>query len=128
VKHPDATAPLAYFCVLDNHGRQFSLWQQGKPHQEAAKAKDTQVTVRGLEQLQELIAMVRETGRYPSRNAASTSPLSGRWLCGCSAAARRPGRIVWRRPSGRGWTSWPAGNQGPASRRTRTAGTGGWSS
>jgi hypothetical protein len=42
-------------------------------HEEAAKAKDTQVTARGLEQMQQLVTMVREKGRYPSRNAESTA-------------------------------------------------------
>lgn len=40
---------------------------------EAAAAKKTLVTAQGLERMQQLVALVQETGRYPSTNAESTS-------------------------------------------------------
>ncbi|WP_374102037.1 helicase associated domain-containing protein [Arthrobacter sp. ISL-5] len=40
---------------------------------EAAAARTTMVTAQGLERMQQLVALVRATGRYPSTNAVSTS-------------------------------------------------------
>lgn len=40
---------------------------------EAAAAKKTMVTAQGVERMQQLVTLVQETGRYPSRNAESTS-------------------------------------------------------
>lgn len=39
---------------------------------EAAAARKTMVTAPGLERMQQLVALVQETGRYPSTNAEST--------------------------------------------------------
>jgi hypothetical protein len=41
-------------------------------HGKASKSR-ARVTARGLERMQQLVSMVQETGRYPSRNAACTS-------------------------------------------------------
>jgi hypothetical protein len=42
----------------------------------AAASRPSRVTGRGLELMRELISMVEETGRYPSRNAKSTAERS----------------------------------------------------
>jgi hypothetical protein len=42
-------------------------------HGDAAGSRPSRVTAHGLELMQELVTMVQETGRYSSRNAASTS-------------------------------------------------------
>lgn len=42
-------------------------------HEAAAPAKTTTVTPQGLESMKKLITMLRETGRYPSRNAIEKS-------------------------------------------------------
>lgn len=42
-------------------------------HEAAAGGKPAQPTVQGRERMQQLIAMVQETGRYPSRTAADAS-------------------------------------------------------
>jgi hypothetical protein len=44
---------------------------------EAAAARKTMVTAQGLERMEQLVALVQETGRYPSTNAES---ISGRTL------------------------------------------------
>jgi hypothetical protein len=44
---------------------------------EAAAARKTMVTAPGLERMQQLVALVQETGRYPSTNAESTSERPG---------------------------------------------------
>ncbi|MFJ5696582.1 helicase associated domain-containing protein [Arthrobacter sp. NPDC093139] len=44
-----------------------------RPAHEAAAVRKTMVTAQGLERMQQLVAMVQETGRYPSTNAESTS-------------------------------------------------------
>lgn len=51
-------------------------------HDEAAAPKTRHATtVQGLERMQQVVAMVRETGRYPSRTAESTSERSlAAWL------------------------------------------------
>jgi hypothetical protein len=50
-------------------------------HEESARTKKPAVTTRGLEQMHELVAMVQQTGRYPSRSAESTSERTlGVWL------------------------------------------------
>jgi hypothetical protein len=50
-------------------------------HEESVRARKPQVSARGLEQMKQVIDMVRQTGRYPSRNAASTSePTLAVWL------------------------------------------------
>lgn len=41
-------------------------------HEKASKSR-ARVTTRGLERMQELVTMVQEAGRYPSRNAESAS-------------------------------------------------------
>ncbi|WP_395405057.1 helicase associated domain-containing protein [Arthrobacter sp. UC242_113] len=42
-------------------------------HQEAAGRKPSKVTVQGLERMQQLLAFVQETGRYPSRHSGTKS-------------------------------------------------------
>ncbi|MFJ5696622.1 helicase associated domain-containing protein [Arthrobacter sp. NPDC093139] len=44
-----------------------------RPAHEAAAARKTMVTAPGLERMQQLVALVQETGRYPSTNA-KTAP------------------------------------------------------
>ncbi|MET1088005.1 MAG: helicase associated domain-containing protein [Arthrobacter sp.] len=52
-----------------------------RPAHEKATQPRARVTRRGLERMQELITMVRETGRYPSRNASDTPERSlAGWL------------------------------------------------
>lgn len=43
-----------------------------RAHEKATRSR-ARVTARGLERMQELITMVQDTGRYPSRDAESTS-------------------------------------------------------
>jgi hypothetical protein len=42
-------------------------------HEVSARAKEPQVTTRGLEQMKQIVNMVQQTGRYPSRSAESTA-------------------------------------------------------
>jgi hypothetical protein len=58
-------------------------------HEKAAKAENSRVTERGMEQMRRVVAMVEETGRYPSRSAESTTTSP----CRC-APALQPGRAV----------------------------------
>ncbi|WP_157372518.1 helicase-associated protein [Arthrobacter sp. Soil736] len=44
-----------------------------KAHEAAAGTGASRVTAQGRERMHQLVAMVQETGRYPSRNAESTS-------------------------------------------------------
>lgn len=44
-----------------------------RAHEAAAATRKTMVTAPGLERMQQLVALVQETGRYPSTNAESTS-------------------------------------------------------
>jgi hypothetical protein len=44
-----------------------------RPAHEKASTSRARVTARGLERMQQLVTMVQETGRYPSRNAESTA-------------------------------------------------------
>lgn len=47
-----------------------------RPAHEAATAREAKVTAQGLERMRRPVAMVQETGRYPSRTAESTSERS----------------------------------------------------
>ncbi|MFJ5695958.1 helicase associated domain-containing protein [Arthrobacter sp. NPDC093125] len=79
-------------------------------HEAAANAKPSRVTAQGLARMQELVAMVRKTGRYPSRKAESTMERSlAVWLqrrredarAGTLAPAYRDGLAVlpgWQTP------------------------------
>jgi hypothetical protein len=49
-----------------------------------APAKPSRFTSQGLARMQELVAVVQETGRYPS--GTPRAPRNGLWRCGCSAA------------------------------------------
>jgi hypothetical protein len=50
-------------------------------HQAAAGAKPARVAAQGLERMRQLIALVHETGRYPSRNSPSeTERTLAAWL------------------------------------------------
>jgi len=42
-------------------------------HEAAASAKPARVTAQGLARMHQLVALLQETGRYPSRNAESTA-------------------------------------------------------
>jgi hypothetical protein len=42
-------------------------------HEAAASAKPARVTAQVLARMQQLVALLQETGRYPSRNAESTA-------------------------------------------------------
>jgi hypothetical protein len=70
---------------------------------EAAHAKPSRVTAKGLARMQELVAMVQQTGRYPFRNAESISERTlAAWLqrrrqdarIGTLASAYRDGLAV----------------------------------
>lgn len=92
----------------------------GPAHEEAATARPFRVTRRGLDRMEQLITMVQETGRYPSRNAAATAERSlAAWL-----QHRR--EDAWAgtllRLSGRAWPCCPAGKTSPALRPTRNGG------
>lgn len=79
-------------------------------HEAASRTKPSQVTARGLERMQQLVAMVQKTGRYPSRTAASTRERTlAAWLgrrredarAGTLAPAYRDGLAVlpdWQTP------------------------------
>jgi hypothetical protein len=50
-------------------------------HEQAAGGKKSQVTAQGRERMRELVAMVQDTGRYPSRTAAAAAERSlASWL------------------------------------------------
>lgn len=79
-------------------------------HQAAAGAKLTKVTMPGLERMHQLVALVQETGRYPSRHTGSESERTlAAWLqrrrkdarAGTLAPAFREGLSVlpgWQTP------------------------------
>jgi hypothetical protein len=94
-------------------------------HQKASKSIDTRVTARGLERMQELVTKVRETGRYPSRNAPSTAERTlAVWL-----QRREDARADRLAPAFReGLAVLPGWKESCVPRRTRSGGTGGWCS
>jgi hypothetical protein len=62
-------------------------------HEMAARSRPSRVTAQGLERMHELVALVQETCRYPSRNATSTSERTlAVWLQRRRGDAR-PGRL-----------------------------------
>lgn len=79
-------------------------------HEAASRTKPSQTTAQGLERMQQLVAMVQKTGRYPSRTAANTSERTlAAWLqrrredarAGTFAPAYRNGLAVlpgWQTP------------------------------
>lgn len=79
-------------------------------HEAAARTKPSQTTAQGLERMRQLVAMVQETGHYPSRSAANTSERTlAAWLrrrredarAGTLAPAYRDGLAVlpdWQTP------------------------------
>jgi hypothetical protein len=79
-------------------------------HEKAAAGTKTQVSAQGLARMRELVAMVQETGRYPSRTAGDVAERAlASWLerrrrdaaAGTLAPAFRDGLAVlpdWQRP------------------------------
>jgi hypothetical protein len=92
-------------------------------HEEAVKTRDPHVTARGVEQMQQLVTMVREKGRYPSRNAESTAERTlATWL----QRRREDARAGTLAPAFReGLSVLPGWEKNPAWRRTKSAGISG---